>query len=388
MKFTRFNNLLKRCQLSKAGLTLFLIASMADTKAQQKSHSSKIHIGFIYPISSNGRHAPLDTNDISINLIAGISAEERGPAFAGVTNVVRKNTHGAQFAGFSNHIGKKANGVLFAGFTNTYQESKGAAFAGFGNIAHGSITGIQLAGFTNVAKTVNGIQLAGFLNIASSVKGSQLAGFMNISANISAFQFAGFLNRAKDVNGSQFAGFINVANKVKGIQFAGFINIAESSDYPMAILNFIKTGEKSTGLSIDENQTLLLSFRSGGRVLYGILAVGYNFQNKDEVYAMEAGFGAHLFKSTSFRLNTELTGSTLESFRDGEYFKASFKMFPAVKVVRQIEFFAGPSLNLITTNSIEGKALFKKSITKWQSSYSDYQQALTIGYNCGVHFIF
>ncbi len=366
---------------------LIILANLSKSRAQQYS-SIKIHVGLIYPLSSNGVYAPLDTNDISFNLIGGVSSEENGFAFAGLTNVVRNNTHGLQFAGFSNHIGKKANGVLFAGFANTYHENNGVAFAGFSNIAHGHVKGAQFAGFTNVAKSINGTQFAGFLNIATNVRDSQFAGFLNIATNVQNSQMAGFINKARDVNGSQFAGFINIARRVKGTQIAGFINIAESSDCPIGILNFIKNGEKSLGLSIDENQTSMLTFRSGGRILYGILATGYNFKNNNEVYAFEAGFGAHFLQSNVFRINTELTASTLESFKDGTYFKASFKLLPSIKIIKHIELFGGPSINLATTNTIEGKALARKTISTWQRSYSDFSQTLTFGYSGGLNIIF
>lgn len=57
----------------------------------------------------------------------------------------------------------------------------------------------------------------------------------------------------------------------------------------------MEKGEKSFGLSVDEQQTTLLSFRSGGKKLYGIIGLGYNFKNKEEVYSYEAGFGIHFF---------------------------------------------------------------------------------------------
>ena len=388
MKLITLRNYFKSKSL-KALLLVSLISLANPSKSNAQQYSNiKIHVGLIYPLSSNGAHAPLDTNDLSFNLIAGISSEENGFAFAGLTNIVRNNTHGLQFAGFSNHIGKKANGALFAGFANTYHENNGVAFAGFSNIAHGHVKGAQFAGFTNVAKSINGAQFAGFLNIATNVKDSQFAGFLNIATNVKDSQMAGFMNKARDVNGSQFAGFINIARKVRGTQIAGFINIAESSDCPIGILNFIKNGEKSLGLSIDENQTSMLTFRSGGRILYGILAAGYNFKNSNEVYAFEAGFGTHFFQSNVFRVNAELTASTLESFKEGVYFKASFKLLPSIKIIKHMELFGGPSINLITANTIEGKALARKTISTWQRSSSDFSQALTFGYSGGLNIIF
>lgn len=376
----------KSTKIIAVALFILLFAGTFKSHAQYKSF--KIHLGLIYPLSSNGRNAPLDTNNLSINLLAGISAEERGPAFAGFSNVVRNNMHGPAFAGFSNHIGKKASGALFAGFLNTYVDGHAAAFAGFSNIALGNVKGAQFSGFVNVAKNVNGVQFAGFSNTAKRLKGSQFAGFINVADQVSQSQFAGFINVAKDVKGSQLAGFINVAKKVKGTQIAGFINIADSSDCPIGLLNFVKNGEKSIGLSIDENETTLLTFRSGGRILYGIMAVGYNFKNTDEVYAAEAGFGAHFLQSNSFRINVELTQSILESFKEGEYFRSSIKLFPEIKLFRHFALFGGPTFNFTSTNTFEGLTLNTNAIKQWQPKHSDYTHMLSFGYNGGLHILF
>lgn len=324
----------------KAIITSILLAATltATAQDQQNSKSSgarsvtisiprKMHLGLAYPLSTNGTHARLDTNSFSLHLIAGVSAAERGLSFAGLSNVVVHDTKGVQFAGFSNHIGKTASGALFAGFMNIYGGGSGPAFAGFANIA-------------------------------------------------------------KDVKGSQFAGFINIAKKVKGTQVAGFINIADSSDYPVGIINIIKNGEKSIGLTTDENQTAMLSFRSGGKILYGILGIGYNFKNTDEVYAFEAGLGAHFFRSRSFRVNAEITSSMLEGFKEGEYMKATLRAMPALKITPFLEIFAGPSLNFISTNTTEGIALTKKTIKEWPGEWDDDFRALYLGYTGGLHFIF
>lgn len=373
--------------LKAFGLAGLLISGLSGFS--QQTNPGKIHIGLVYPLSTNGTHAPLDTNKLSFHLIAGVSSVEQGFSFAGLSNIIRNEAKGTQFAAFSNHIGKKADGLLIAGFLNTYGEGQGAQLAGFGNFSRGNVKGAQLAGFGNMAREVNGAQLAGFFNIAASVKGYQLAGFMNLSKkNVSCTQFAGFINKASDVNGSQFAGFINIAKKVKGIQGAGFINIADSSDYPIGIINLIKKGEKAISITTDETSSTMLSFRSGGKVLYGIIGIGYNFKNKDEVYAMEIGFGAHWFQSSSFRLNTELTGMSVESFKRGEYFKSSFKVLPALRIGKHMELFGGPSFNFLSTNTIEGKTLHKKFIHSWENKWGDHLQALYIGYGGGIQFNF
>jgi hypothetical protein len=356
-------------------LSFFLLGLIAANAQDIKT--LRANFGVTYPLSTNGVHAPLDTNNLSIHLLVGVSSVEKGSSFAGLSNVVRNEAVGAQFAGFSNHIGRESKGGLFAGFANTYRSAQGSQFAGFANLAQGKVKGAQFTGFLNTASDVDGVQFAGFSNIAK---------------DISASQFAGFINIAKDVKGSQFAGFINIAKKVTGTQVAGFINIAESSDCPIGIINIIKKGEKSVGATLDESQTSMLTFRSGGRSLYGIIGAGYNFKNKDEVYAFEAGFGAHFFSSRYFRLNLELTQSMLENFEDGEYFKSTLRLLPALKITKTLEFFVGPSMSFVTTNTVEGLALHSKDdknvIHTWQNRSSDFRQSLLIGYQGGVQFIF
>lgn len=386
MSFTFYNINTQRLTVQALIASLLLVAGL-NSYAQNKV-PGRLHFGIIYPLSTNGTHAPLDTNNLSIHLLAGISAAEQGASFAGLSNIVRNDTKGFQFAGFSNHIGKQAMGGLFAGFLNTYAGGDAFAIAGFSNISSEAIKGAQFAGFANIAKSVNGMQFAGFANVARTVKGPQFAGFINLSKKNAALQFAGFMNKAKTVKGSQLAGFINIAEKVKGVQLAGFINVADSSDYPIGILNIIKNGEKSLGISTDETLTTLLSFRSGGKVLYGIIGIGYNFKNTDEVYAFEAGLGAHLFKSSSFRLNAELTGTGLESFKAGEYFKTSVKLMPAFKLSPKIEIFGGPSFNYLNTNTFEGRSLNKSYISSWENKWGNNFQALYIGYGGGIQYIF
>lgn len=357
MRTTNYSKTLKLLKPGYLAIALSgLFLSSGPAVFAQNNPSEKIHIGLIYPLSSNGTHAPLDTNKFSFHLLAGVSSVEKG---------------------FS-----------FAGLLNTSGENQGAAFAGFVNVSRGNVKGIQFAGFGNIAKNLNGAQFAGFLNKANTVKGSQLAGFLNIAEkNVSASQLAGFMNTAADVKGSQFAGFINIAKKVKGIQAAGFINIADSSDYPIGIINLVKKGEKSISLTMDETQTGMLAFRSGGKVTYGILGIGYNFKNKKQVYAMEAGIGAHWFQTAAFRLNTELSATVLESFKSGEYFKSTLRILPALKLGNHLELFAGPSINFLSTNTTEGKNLHKKFIHTWGDRSADFQ-ALYIGYSGGIQFIF
>ncbi|WP_421940489.1 hypothetical protein [Pedobacter sp.] len=343
-------------KLSIACFATLSLALLAISGFAQGNKKNKVNIGLIYPISTNGTHAPKDTNSFSLNLLVGVSAKEKGVSFAGLSNVVRKDASGGQFAGFSNHILGKVDGAQFAGFINTYGGGKGAAFAGFANVS-------------------------------TAGNGAQVAGFLNWSAKNAALQMAGFMNKAADVKGSQIAGFINIAKKVKGVQVAGFINVADSSDYPIGFINIIKNGEKSIALTTDQNLTTLATFRSGGKVLYGIIGIGYNFKNKDEVYALQLGLGAHFFQSEHFRLNTELIAGSLHNFKRGNYYKYSFQLMPSLRIAPNLEIFAGPSFNFVITNTEEGKSLQKHYIQTWDRKNNGFN-GMFLGYTGGLSISF
>ena len=164
------------------------------------------------------------------------------------------------------------------------------------------------------------------------------------------------MNKAEDVH-TQIAGLINIAKKVKGVQVAGFINIADSSEYPIGLVNIVKGGEKQVSVSIDETATMIAAFKSGGRVLYGILGVGYNVKNSTSLYALQAGIGAHWYLLSHFRLNLEATNTVLTDFKVGYYNRQSLGIFPAYRFGRRVEVFAGPTLNYVHTERGVGEDL-------------------------------
>lgn len=337
---------------NKAMIILSLLLLISVNSFAQNS-SEKIHIGLIYPLSSNGTHAPLDTNRFSLNLLGGVSAAEHGFTFAGLFNVVKQDTRGVQFAGLSNHIGKKADGTMFAGLINTYGGGKGLAAAGLGNFSK-TKSGVQMAGIFNKAGDVSTLQMTGLANVASYVRGSQISGLINIAKN------------------------------VKGLQMAGLVNIADTADYQIGLINISRNGEKNLAATVDENQTAMLTFRSGVKVFYGILGIGYNFKNDKQKYAYEAGLGVHAFKKGIFQLNAELTQSGLTDFKKGEYYRSSFKLLPSVKIANGIELFAGPSVNYIDTNTDEGKTLKTKYISSWGGNDGHAFKAFYLGYTAGI----
>lgn len=364
-------------------ITLLTICSFNSFSQQEKTG---VNIGLVYPLSTLGVHAKEYSNYFSLNAISGISKSEKAFTVAGFSNIILEDARGFQVAGFSNHIGGSSYGFKAAGFMNVSHNTTGFLSAGFANFSRGNVQGMQSAGFMNMTRDLTGFQAAGFINITDDVKGMQAAGFMNLADSVKGSQYAGYINIAGDIEGVQVAGFMNKAKKVNGVQIAGFINIADSSDYPIGIINIIKNGEQSIGISTDDQLTTLVSFRSGGKKLYGIIGLGYNFENTREVYALQWGLGAHLIKKNNFRFNTEATVTSLENFKRGDFFKASISALPALRFGSKVEIFGGPAFNYVNTNSSEGKALSDHSLWRHTSNNGNFHN-LYVGYTAGIQII-
>ncbi|CAG5067896.1 hypothetical protein DYBT9623_00623 [Dyadobacter sp. CECT 9623] len=356
----------------KSIIVTILLAVFSFNAFAQRDTLSVVHFGLIYPVSSNGQRAASYTNRFSLHAIAGVSANETGAAIAGAANLIKNNASGGQIAGAVNLIGGEARGMQVAGALNMVGKSS---------------SGIQMAGFGNIVKEkAEGAQVAGFMNLSGSAKGLQIAGFTNIAKDsVQGAQVSGFLNKAGTTN-TQVAGFMNIAKKVKGIQLAGLVNIADTSDYPIAIFNFIKSGEKSIALTLDESMTSIASFRSGGRVLYGIAGIGYNLKNNPKaLYSVEAGLGAHIGIANHFRLNVEAVSHSLSDFEGGHYFKNSLRVLPAYKLGSRFEVFAGPTVNYVT-HEREGEFSFVEKYL-WKNNKSTDFQGVFLGFNAGIQLI-
>lgn len=385
---------------TRIAVALAMMFSSTGLLAQQggKIKESNAHIGLVYPLSTNGVAAAEYRNKFSLHAIGGLSASEESFCISGFGNVIKYNGNGLVAAGFGNIIGDRANGVQLAGFLNYVKTSargfqaagfaningefEGFQGAGFANINTGNVRGTQLGGFMNLAKNAEGFQGAGFVNLAKSVRGVQVAGFGNNAKDVNV-QAAGFYNIAENVN-TQIGGFINIAKDVKGVQLSGFINIADSCDFPVGIINISRKGEKFLGATIDDDLTSLITFRSGGKYLYGIIGVGANFRYPTAVYASEAGIGAHLPLGKSFRLNGEIVSTSLSDYWTTVQVKSSFRLLAAVKLGQRVEIFAGPAFHYSFSND----PVYSESRTNYLwSKYSwGYYQDMYIGGIAGLHF--
>ena len=392
--------------MKKSIILISLLVLISGTASAQSSDSreSRLHVSFFPPLSTNGRHAAEYTNNVSLNILAGVSRNERGTAWAGLANIVKNNAEGALFAGLYNGVGSGIKGTAFAGLVNHSAYFTGAEFAGLINNASGTNRGVQWAGLFNLSGDLDGAQFAGLSNLSENIRGAQFAGLFNIAGNITGgsqwaglaniagnltggLQAAGFSNVAGNIHGLQLAGLFNVGGQVRGVQIAGLVNIAQSSDCSIALINILGDGEMGIGIAYNEIGNITATFRSGGRVVYGILGAGYNFQFNDGVAILEGGFGARIHLSERFRINAELKSAYLGEFKSDETYHQSLSLLPAFRITPRVEVFAGPSLNFMYSDNPELLDDFPSG-TLWEKYGEKNIKQLHAGFSAGMYFRF
>jgi hypothetical protein len=391
------------------------MATVAAASQTDSAHYSGFHFGLIYPLSTNGRLAPQYTNGVSWHALAGVSQNEQTFTLSGLANIVYNDATGLQLAGIFNYVGHNGTGIMLSGMVNNVENNyRGVLLSGLINRNRNEVTGIQIAGLLNASDDLTGMQIAGLLNASDNLTGMQIAGLLNASDNLTGMQTAGLLSAAADLTGMQtagllsaadnltgmqcaglisaadnltgiqLAGLVNMAKRVNGLQFAGLLNIADSSDYSIAFINIIKNGEKGIALSYDETGSIIASFRSGGRITYGILGTGYNHKTGKQPFLMEGGWGVHINCTTRFRINNELTMAAL-LFQKNPTFKISYRLHAAYRLLPHIEIFAGPSIHYMQTNNADHTNIFPRHALWKNDGISKLQQVFT-GYQAGIQY--
>lgn len=346
------------------------------------------HLGIVYPISTNGIDAPKIANKVAVHAFMGLSKGVEGADLAGFMTTTNGNVKGMQAAGFANITSGNVNGIQVSGFFNTSASCNGLQGAGFMNVSQ-NVESLQAAGFMNVANNINGLQGAGFMNVAHDYNGLQAAGFMNTARNGKGLQAAGFMNISQEVKGSQIAGFINIAQKVKGVQI-GFINIADSSDNPIGIINIIRNGRHDIALSVDELATIKMSYRSGGRKVYGIIGFGANGWEESVRYNLHYGIGLRNKLTNNFSLNIEALTDNYHHTNFDRDSKMKFnntlveslKLLAVFEPTKHVSFYVGPSVVLMLTNN--SKAYNIPQYWFWQKTYTNNNYEFLKAYIGGV----
>jgi hypothetical protein len=376
--------------MKKTLLILFCLLLSFNAFSQEKK-IRPVQINFGFPLSTiNVKKAKEYTNAFSINLLVGISKNERSLALAGISNVIANNATGLQIASVSNYIGNAGYGIEVAGVTNINKGSyNGIQASGVYNYS-GSGNGIAVAGVANMSKgAYNGIQVSGVYNYSGSGNGIAVAGVANMSkGSYIGLQLSGVTNIAGDVKGLQFAGVMNIAKNVKGVQFATILNVAEESNFPIAFINIIKNGKMGVALSYDNMNNTMLSFRSGGKYTYGILGVGYNNKvNDGSNIVAEAGYGIHIPITNWLEINNEFKATSLGFSNDKVCYNASYLLAPSFTFLNHFNVFGGANFNYLYSNYVNSEDLLPNNYL-FEKDNSDNKQRMFIGYQIGLQYIF
>lgn len=369
-------------------LIIFLLLFLNVFSQEDKFRPVQINFGF--PLSTiNMKEAKSYTNAFSINLLVGISKNERSLSLSCLSNIVANNATGLQIAGISNHIGNKGYGIAVAGIANTAGFYNGIQIGGISNFTKDSNIGLQIGGIANYSGSTKGLMLGGIANITKDSNiGLQIGGIINYSGSAKGLMLGGISNISGDIIGFQFAGVMNVAKNVKGVQFASIINIADDSDFPIAFINIIKNGKMGVSLSYDILNNTVLSFRSGGKYTYGILGVGYNAKVNDGSKIMaEAGYGIHIPVNHLFEINNEFKATSVGFSNDKTCYNFAYLLAPSVTFWNHYNIFGGVSFNYLNSNYEESNDLLPKKYL-WSKDTNDNAQRMYIGYQIGLQYVF
>ena len=369
-------------------LIISLLLSLNVFSQEDKFRPVQINFGF--PLSTiNMKEAKSYTNAFSINLLVGISKNERSLSLSCLSNIVANDATGLQIAGISNHIGNKGYGIAVAGIANTAGFYNGIQIGGISNFTKDSNIGLQIGGIANYSGSAKGLMLGGIANITKDSNiGLQIGGIVNYSGSAKGLMLGGISNISGDFTGFQFAGVMNVAKNVKGVQFASIINIADDSDFPIAFINIIKNGKMGVSLSYDILNNTVLSFRSGGKYTYGILGVGYNAKVNDGSKIMaEAGYGIHIPVNHLFEINNEFKATSVGFSNDKTCYNFAYLLAPSVTFWNHYNIFGGVSFNYLNSNYEDSNDLLPKKYL-WSKDTNDNAQRMYIGYQIGLQYVF
>lgn len=369
-------------------LVLFVSIRITTLFAQNYYEYADFQLSFVPPLSTQGTKAPYYMNAVSVNILAGVSRNVTKFSFSGMGMYVVEDIYGIHLSGLATVAGGHGEGVMISGLLNKVGAYHGLQFSGLLNMVQG-MNGIQLSGLGNLNRGVmNGIQFSGLLNTAAAMRGIQFGGLVNIGGQMRGFQLGGLVNTAQNVSGFQIAGLVNVAKVVRGFQLGALVNVAEWNEYPIGLVNIIKYGgEMSLGVTYNEIGSTMLSFRSGGRVLYGIVGLGYNHELTKRKMMTEAGLGGHIPISKRFRINNELKINTVV-FTDKETTShSSFSILPAFKIIPKWEIFAGPSLSYFYSDNIAQRGAFTGHHL-WRKFTDTKLKQLNFGFTIGTHCLF
>ena len=316
-----------------------------------------VQVSFIPSWGTNQLTNGLVTNKLSMNIIAGYSANIEGFEIGSVANIIRQEMNGVQISGVANVVGEDVHGVQASGVVNTnLGNMDGVQLAGVINRVKGDIKGLQMSGAINsaAAKSLDSIpyrgwngQISGGINLHGGERiNLQVGGVYNQANSVDGLQISGAINMVRGItNGVQISGIYNQTDKLRGIQI-GLINFADTIEngFPIGLVNIIKNGYHKWELSTDESFYFNAAYKTGGKNLYSFLKIGAGKY-------LNAAYGIGCTSNTNrkFSVNLDVSGSSLfntDSDYDvfaGDLYRAQLGL--TIKLNKNITLSTGPSYN-------------------------------------------
>lgn len=347
-------------------------------------------VSLLPTVSSNYRHSSATVNNISLNLIAGVSGGVAGLEIGGLYNEVRGHVVGYQVAGGGNKVGG---------------DVVGSQMAGIGNWNGGLMKGVQVGGLFNYSRgRIEGVQAAGLLNIAQQGSDAvQLAGVGNATAATARTQIAGLFNRAGDVKTGQISALLNRGRNVYGYQF-GLINISDTiSGAPIGLLNIVRKGYNKVEVGTGDALWLNLGFKVGAPQFYNIFQFGarwdeltrqrdgQHISGRFMTWALGYGFGTAKRLNRSLLANSELVVLHLneyENWTETLNLLGQLRLTFDLRLGRYASCYAGPVLHVSASRLYDpatatyGTHLAGKSF--FDEQYDDLNVRAWLGFTAGM----
>lgn len=329
----------------------------ADYNLGSKGEKSFAQISVLPAFGTNTYESAETTNNISMNLLWGVSGGVDGLEVGGMMNTVRKDVKGFQAAGFGNRVGRNVTGTQVGGiFNKNSGTTTGLQAAGVINLTN-DVQAAQAAGAINWARgDVAGLQASGLMNrVGGDAAALQVGGLFNLNKGNAKVQVGGLMNRAHNVEIMQFGGLINVAGgEVKGFQVA-LINVSDTvSGVPIGLINIVKHGYNKVDIYASETLHGNFQLKLGANAFYNIFNVGAQVPPGDGSYIWGLGYGIGTVTTLSEKttMNWELMAihiSENETWTNTLNSIGQARFLWNFQIGRSIGFFLGPTANVMVS---------------------------------------
>lgn len=294
---------------------------------------------------------------------------------SGVANVTRGPAQGFQAAGVFNH----------AGSLRGFGDGRGFQAAGVLNISRGHMNHIQAAGVANYAGSFRGLQGSGVSNIsAGPADGIQAAGVFNYAGSLTGAQLGTINVSAGEVRGLQLS-VINYADKVHGVQ-VGVINVAKEMDgASIGIVNYAGNGILEPAIWGSDFSPLNIGLKMGSRHLYGLLGFGVHPFGKQEYSHAVFGLGGHI-EAKPVWIDIDAAHHQLYAdyvYNDELDFIDSLRVSVGYRILDQLSFYAGPTLNFLCSELRDEAGL---GFNFWSRADGDRNLKLFPGFLLGLQY--